>query len=79
LGVPPKSPEEFKILSNLPNVFSYDLFKCEDERYYLDLNINKYQYMIKSLNDAYNNPDPDKRIEAFQKIIQSNVSGLRLR
>ena len=35
--------------------------------------------MIKSLNDAYNNPDPDKRIEAFQKIIQSNVSGLRLR
>ena len=53
IGVPPMAPEEYRLPSHFPTSYNGEMFKCEDERYNLDLNIMKYKATLKYLEGAH--------------------------
>jgi histone deacetylase complex regulatory component SIN3 len=73
IGIPPKCPDEYNIVNYLPNPFNSEMYKLEDERYLLDLNIQKYRAIIKYLEEAKAITDPDQRALSIEKIKKSNV------
>jgi len=73
IGVPPKASEDERQPLHMPTNYSYEIFKCEDERYFIDLNIKKYKAIIKYLEDIANTADEGLRREKLKDIIKSNV------
>ena len=49
------------------------MFKCEDERYNLDLNIIKYKAILKYLEETYALTDEIEREQRLNSILKSNV------
>jgi len=72
IGVPPKASEEHRQPLHMPTNYSYEIFKCEDERYFIDLNIKKYQAIIKYLEDIANTVDEGLKREKLKDLIKSN-------
>lgn len=49
------------------------MFKCEDERYHIDLNIKKYKAIIKYLEETYAMTDEQERDKSLNNMLKSNV------
>jgi len=73
IGVPPKASEEFKAPLFYPTPYNSELFKCEDERYHIDLNIQRYKVVIKSLEEVLKIEDENKRLLRLTNILSKNV------
>lgn len=74
IGVPPKAPEEYKLPAHFPTTYNSEMFKYEDERYIIDLNIMKYKNVLRNLQTTSNldNAD-DEKDKRLNKILKSNV------
>lgn len=73
IGVPPKAEEEFKLPVCYPTNSSSELFRYEDERYYIDLNIQRYKVVLKSLEDVSKIEDENIKRQKLAVILSKNV------
>jgi len=73
IGVPPKASEEFKGPIFYPTNYNVEMFKCEDERYSLDLNIQRYKVVIKWLEDVFNTQDENIKKQKLTNVLNKNV------
>jgi len=72
IGVPPKASEEFKGPIFYPTNYNVEMFKCEDERYSLDLNIQRYKVVIKWLEDVFNTQDENIKKQKLTNVLNKN-------
>ncbi len=73
IGVPPKAPAEFRLPIHFPTAYNQEMFKCEDERYFIDLNIHRYKHVLKRLDEALKTEDEELREKKIARIRKSNV------
>ena len=66
--------EEFAVDPHMPSWCDAEMFRLEDQRYNLDINIIKYKKIIKDLEEMKKIEDEEKKVKELTNLVKTNVS-----